>query len=84
MRSTNTNWVDKLKIALLENDLPRASALVESCPFKEGDGIDLETLQVARELISQTLQRLRNEQQALGVQMRQLKVAQRFVEISAH
>nr|WP_247598867.1 hypothetical protein [Helicobacter salomonis] len=68
----------------MEDDLPKASVLVEAFPFEEGDGTDLETLQVARELILQTLQKLKDEQQALGVQMRQLRAAQRFLEISAH
>ncbi|WP_121022555.1 hypothetical protein [Helicobacter vulpis] len=76
------NWVDSLKVALLQNDLPGAFALVERCPFQPGDGTDLETLQQAKELIAQTLQRLQTEQQNLGAQMRQLKVAQRFLEIS--
>ncbi|MFC3846939.1 hypothetical protein ACFOPX_00100 [Helicobacter baculiformis] len=76
------NWVDKLKIALLENNLSKAFALVESCPFVEGDGTDLETLQTAQELIFQTLERLKEAQGALGVQMRQLRAAQRFLDIS--
>ncbi|WP_120953053.1 hypothetical protein [Helicobacter sp. L8] len=77
------NWVDKLKVALLQDDLSKALALIESCPFQPGDGTDLETLQKAKELIAQTLARLQAEQRALGAQMRQLKVAQRFLEISA-
>ncbi|WP_104710960.1 hypothetical protein [Helicobacter felis] len=77
------NWVDELKIALLENNLEKAGALVENCPFLENaQQADLETLQVAKELIAQTIARLQEAQQHLGVQMRQLKAARRFMEIA--
>ncbi|WP_104749242.1 hypothetical protein [Helicobacter cynogastricus] len=76
------NWVDELKIALLENNLEKAGVLVENCPFLENAQADLETLQIARELITQTIARLQEAQQQLGLQMRQLKAARRFMEIS--
>lgn len=76
------NWVDELKIALLEGNTQKAFRLVEDCPLLEQGCADLETLKTAQALIATTIQRLQEEQQALGVQMRQLKAAQRFLEIS--
>ncbi|WP_104637927.1 hypothetical protein [Helicobacter bizzozeronii] len=77
------NWVDELKIALLENNTRKAFKLIESCPLMEQGCNDLETLECAKALIATTIERLQEEQQALGAQMRQLKAAQRFLEISA-
>ncbi|TSA85614.1 hypothetical protein [Helicobacter mehlei] len=76
------NWVDELKIALLENNTQKAFKLVEECPLLKEGCSDLPTLETAKALISTTIERLQEEQQTLGVQMRQLKVAQRFLEIS--
>ncbi|BDQ27531.1 hypothetical protein [Helicobacter heilmannii] len=76
------NWVDDLKIALLENNLERASLLIETCPFLSEPCTDLEVLQSAKTLIATTIERLQAEQRTLGVQMRQLKAAQKFLEIS--
>ncbi|BEG56530.1 hypothetical protein NHP21005_02180 [Helicobacter sp. NHP21005] len=76
------NWVDELKVALLENNLERASFLVETCPFLSSPCTDLETLQSARTLIATTIERLQVEQRTLGAQMRQLKAAQKFLEVS--
>ncbi|BCZ19141.1 hypothetical protein NHP190012_07830 [Helicobacter sp. NHP19-012] len=76
------NWVDELKIALLENNLERASFLVETCPFLSEPCTDLEALQSAKTLIATTIERLQEQQRALSAQMRQLKAAQKFLEIS--
>ncbi|BDQ29118.1 hypothetical protein [Helicobacter ailurogastricus] len=75
------NWLDELKIALVENNLERASFLVETCPFLNDPCHDLEVLQSAGALIATTIERLQEEQRTLGAQMRQLKAAQKFLEI---
>ncbi|WP_233705181.1 hypothetical protein [Helicobacter bizzozeronii] len=75
------NWVDELKIALLENNTQKAFNLVVDAPLVL-QGASLETLEVAKVLIATTIERLHEEQQALSNQMRQLKAAQRFLEIS--
>ncbi|WP_285657902.1 hypothetical protein [Helicobacter bizzozeronii] len=75
------NWVDELKITLLENNTQKAFKLVADAPLVL-QGASLETLEIAKALIATTIERLQEEQQTLGAQMRQLKAAQRFLEIS--
>ncbi|WP_163498768.1 hypothetical protein [Helicobacter suis] len=76
------NWADELKIALLEDNLEKASYLVETCPFLDHSCLDLEVLESAKTLIGITIERLKQKQQTLALQMRQLKTTQKFLEIS--
>ncbi|MDO7253378.1 hypothetical protein [Helicobacter cappadocius] len=72
------NWLDSLKIALLEQNTQRAYELVVNIPkdsFK-----DMEELLVAQELISQTIEMLEGDQENLKKQMLQVKMAKKFLE----
>lgn len=72
------NWLDKLKIALLQNDTQRAYELVIDIPkdtFK-----DMDELLMAQELISQTIEMLQKDQENLKKQMLQIKMAKKFLE----
>lgn len=72
------NWLDSLKIALLENNTQRAYELVIDIPkdtFK-----DMDELLMAQELISQTIEMLERDQESLKKQMLQIKMAKKFLE----
>lgn len=71
------NWVDSLKIALLEKNTQKAYNLVISLP-KDLNG--LEEMLVAQELISQAIEMLETEQEGLKKQMLQIKMAKKFLE----
>lgn len=71
------NWVDSLKIALLEKNTQKAYSLVINLP-KNLNG--LEEMLVAQELISQAIEMLETEQEGLKKQMLQIKMAKKFLE----
>lgn len=72
------NWLDSLKVALLENNTQKAYELVIDIPkdaFK-----DMDELLIAQELISQTIEMLERDQESLKKQMLQIKMAKKFLE----
>ncbi|PAF51011.1 hypothetical protein [Helicobacter sp. 13S00477-4] len=72
------NWVDNLKIAILEKNIQKAYELVLDLPtdsFK-----DIEEMLIAQELISQAIEMLENDQEILKKQMLQIKMAKKFLE----
>lgn len=72
------NWLDSLKIALLQEDSQKAFALCSNLP-KEGFGSLDEMLQ-ARELIAQTKELLIKEKEKVRIAMQQIRTAQKFLQ----
>ncbi|WP_027327257.1 hypothetical protein [Helicobacter pametensis] len=72
------NWLDSLKIALLQEDAQRAFEISTNLP-EEGFG-DLEEMLQARELISQTTALLKQEKEKVRIAMQQIRVAQKFLQ----
>ncbi|PAF42767.1 hypothetical protein [Helicobacter sp. 11S02596-1] len=72
------DWIDRLKIAILEGDTQKAYELVTHLPkdsFK-----DMDSLLIAQELIAQTIEMLENDQEKVKKQMLQIKMAKKFLE----
>ena len=72
------NWLDNLKIALLQEDSQRAFALCSNLPQEGFASLD-EMLQ-ARELISQTKELLIREKEKVRIAMQQIRTAQKFLQ----
>lgn len=72
------NWLDSLKIALLQKDALRAFELSTNLPSAGFDSLD-EMLQ-ARELISQAADLLRQEKERVRIAMQQIRTAQKFLQ----
>lgn len=72
------NWVDDLKIAIIEKNTQKAYELITNIPsyaFK-----NLEDLLIAQELISQTIEMLESDKENIQKQMLQIKMAKKFLE----
>lgn len=72
------NWLDSLKIALLQRDALRAFEISTNLPSEGFDSLD-EMLQ-ARELIFQTADLLRQEKERVRIAMQQIRTAQKFLQ----
>lgn len=72
------NWLDSLKIALLQGDSQRAFEISTNLP-SEGFR-DLDEMLQARELISQTTELLKYEKEKIRIAMQQIRTAQKFLQ----
>lgn len=72
------NWLDSLKVALLQEDSQKAFEISTNLP-SEGFK-DLEEMLQARELISQTTELLRQEKEKVRIAMQQIRTAQKFLQ----
>ncbi|ANV97577.1 hypothetical protein BBW65_01575 [Helicobacter enhydrae] len=72
------NWLDGLKIALLEENAQKAFEISSNLP-KEGFA-NLEEMLQARELIAQTTDLLKREKEKLRIAMQQIRTAQKFLQ----
>ena len=77
-RSIKMNWLDDLKIALLQEDAQKAFEISAELP-KEGFK-NLEEMLQARELIAQTTDLLRREKERVRIAMQQIRTAQKFLQ----
>lgn len=77
-RSIKMNWLDSLKVALLQNDLSKAFEISTNLPGEGFDSLD-EMLQ-ARELIAQTTYLLKQEKERVRIAMQQIRTAQKFLQ----
>lgn len=75
------NWLDKLKIALLEQDDQKAFDLIAHLPDDLASS-SLEEKMQALELIQQTKTLLESKQLQTQIYMEQIKAAKKFLEIS--
>ncbi|TLD80222.1 hypothetical protein LS68_008385 [Helicobacter sp. MIT 05-5293] len=74
------NWLDKLKIALLEQDDQKAFDLIAHLP-DDLESSPLEEKMQALELIQQTKDLLESKQLQTQIYMEQIKAAKKFLEI---
>ena len=74
------NWLDKLKIALLEQNDQKAYLLVTHLP-NDLTSYSLEEKKQALELIEQTKQLLESQKYQIQIYMEQIKAARKFLEI---
>lgn len=72
------NWHDRLKVAILNNDVQGSYRLITDIP-KESLRT-MEDLLSAQTLISQVIEMLERDKQELQKQMLQIKLAQKFLE----
>lgn len=72
------NWLDELKIALLEKDLVKAFEMSTHLPSEGFDQLD-DMLQ-AQELITQTIYLLKQEKEKIRIAMQQIRIAQKFLQ----
>lgn len=72
------NWLDSLKVALLQQDSQRAFELCSNLP-SEGFH-SLEEMLQARELIAQTTELLQREKERVRIAMQQIRTAQKFLQ----
>lgn len=72
------NWLDNLKVALLNHDLSSAYDLSTNLPQEGFSSLD-EMLQ-AKELIAQTTELLQKEREKLRIAMQQVRTAQKFLQ----
>lgn len=72
------NWLDSLKIALLQEDSQKAFTLCSNLPQEGFASLD-EMLQ-ARELIAQTKELLIKEKEKVRIAMQQIRTAQKFLQ----
>lgn len=79
-RFTKMSWLDSLKVAILQKDVQRAFALIQTLPESFDD---IETMLQARELIAQVLDLLEEEKNHIRIQMLQIKAAKKFIEINS-
>lgn len=77
-RSIAMNWLDSLKIALLQEDSQRAFELSSNLP-PEGFR-NLEEMLMAREMIAQTTELLKKEKERVRIAMQQIRTAQKFLQ----
>lgn len=77
-RSIAMNWLDSLKIALLQEDSQRAFELSSNLP-SEGFR-SLEEMLMAREMIAQTTELLKKEKERVRIAMQQIRTAQKFLQ----
>lgn len=72
------NWLDNLKIALLQEDSQRAFELSTNLP---AEGFrSLEEMLMAREMIAQTTELLKKEKERVRIAMQQIRTAQKFLQ----
>jgi len=74
------NWLDKLKVALLQSDEEAAFALIDNLPLDLA-AAPLETQLQSLELISQTKALLESKQFQMRINMEQIRAARKFLEI---
>lgn len=77
-------WIQSFKIALLENNVQEAFLLTQNLPFDtkttiENADLELqEYLDIARELISQTIARLQSQQDDTRKQIEKIRQTRKF------
>ncbi len=73
---TKMNWLDSLKIAIIQKDSDKAFELTQNLPQFES----LEDMLEAQELISQVITLLEEDKEETKKQMQQIKAAKKFLE----
>ncbi len=72
------NWLNELKIAILNGDTDRAYHLIIDVPLEKFSNLD--DMLDAQALISQGIELLEKDKQEYQRQMLQIKLAQKFLE----
>lgn len=72
------NWLDSLKIALLQEDCKKAFELSTNLPSEGFQS--LEEMLMAREMIAQTTELLKKEKERVRIAMQQIRTAQKFLQ----
>lgn len=72
------NWLNELKVAILNADTDRAYQLIVNIPLKEFS--DLDEMLDAQALIAQGIELLEKDKQEHHKQMLQIKLAQKFLD----
>ncbi len=80
------NWIDSLKIALLESNSQKAFELTQNLPFhseyflqNSNNQIFTEYLDIAKELIAQCITLLQNNQEETRIQLDKIRQMRKFL-----
>lgn len=73
-------WLDSMKVALLEKDSKRAFELTQELPFNADATHNKELLEMAKELISQAIDLLQENKKQSKEQLDKILKARRFFE----
>lgn len=77
-------WINCLKVAIIENNIQEAFSLTQNLPFNTIEHIDnkdkelLEYLDIAKELINQTIEILESNKYDALQQMEKIRQAKKF------
>lgn len=85
-RTLIQEWIDSLKIAILESNTDRSYELTQNLPFSsdfikqsQDNPEMLEYLTIARELIGQTITMLKNDKEITRQHLEKIKQAKKFL-----
>lgn len=80
------DWIDSLKIAILESNIEKSYELTQNLPFSQdiieqskNDAELFECLMIAKELIGQTIAMLENNKEMTRQQLEKMRQAKKFL-----